>query len=467
MSSSCNESEVEEWGHLPGVEPSVYYIIGALLAIVGSVGVLGNTLVLLVFTRFRRLRGPFSAFIVNLAVADLCTSLLHSMAVVSSFSQRWVFGKIGCQLYAGGVGHFGLLSIVTLAAIAVERYMVITSKPLSKSWRITQYDSRKVCVLTWIYCLAMSVPPLFGWSQYVLEGFHTSCSWDYVTRTLSNRAYYLYLLTLGFLVPVAVILYCYAFIMATILAHGRGMSSAKPNEEITLQPNVASREHIPEVGHPLSSSFRTAEIILVLVILFLVSWTPYAVVTFIAQFGDPRLVTPWVAALPAIFAKASVVYNPIVYGLSHPHFRSAARQILLHRLLGNSTSTMAHSQFSLRRVRVERAAASSPGTLRKHSQHFPRTSSIEPERHSDPSPRMKTELLRHADVEAVWQPGPGSGRVRSSLKRSKRHRKQNYNSTAITSEAMETVGVPAAHPTHAILDKTKSKTRNWLDNVKR
>ncbi|KAG8320956.1 hypothetical protein J6590_056583, partial [Homalodisca vitripennis] len=136
-------SEVEEWGHLPGVEPSVYYIIGALLAIVGSVGVLGNTLVLLVFTRFRRLRGPFSAFIVNLAVADLCTSLLHSMAVVSSFSQRWVFGKIGCQLYAGGVGHFGLLSIVTLAAIAVERYMVITSKPLSKSWRITQYDSRK------------------------------------------------------------------------------------------------------------------------------------------------------------------------------------------------------------------------------------------------------------------------------------------------------------------------------------
>ncbi|XP_046671434.1 melanopsin-like [Homalodisca vitripennis] len=57
----------------------------------------------------------------------------------------------------------------------------------------------------------MSVPPLFGCSQYVLEGFHTSCSWDYVTRTLSNRAYCLYLLTLGFLVPVDVILYCYAW----------------------------------------------------------------------------------------------------------------------------------------------------------------------------------------------------------------------------------------------------------------
>lgn len=48
------------------------------------------------------------------------------------------------MVYACGVGHFGLLSIVTLAAIAVERYMVITSKPFSGSWKITQYGARKV-----------------------------------------------------------------------------------------------------------------------------------------------------------------------------------------------------------------------------------------------------------------------------------------------------------------------------------
>ncbi|XP_049798137.1 uncharacterized protein LOC126221762 [Schistocerca nitens] len=92
---------------------------------------------------FRRLRGPFSAFIVNLAVADLCTSLLHAAAAASSFSGHWVFGVAGCQLYACAVGHFGLLSIVTLAAIAVERYMVITAKPLSASWKMTQYTARK------------------------------------------------------------------------------------------------------------------------------------------------------------------------------------------------------------------------------------------------------------------------------------------------------------------------------------
>jgi len=47
-------------------------------------------------------------------------------------------------VYACGVGFFGLLSIVTLAAIAVERYMVITAKPFSGNWKITQYAARKV-----------------------------------------------------------------------------------------------------------------------------------------------------------------------------------------------------------------------------------------------------------------------------------------------------------------------------------
>lgn len=50
----------------------------------------------------------------------------------------------GCVIYACGVGFFGLLSIVTLSAIAVERYMVITAKPFSGNWKITQYAARKV-----------------------------------------------------------------------------------------------------------------------------------------------------------------------------------------------------------------------------------------------------------------------------------------------------------------------------------
>jgi hypothetical protein len=49
-----------------------------------------------------------------------------------------------------------------------------------------------------------------------------------------------------------------------------------------------------------------------LVAMFLVSWTPYSVVTLIGQFGPPGVVTPFVAALPAYFAKV----NSLLYILS-------------------------------------------------------------------------------------------------------------------------------------------------------
>lgn len=56
---------------------------------------------------------------------------------------KYVF-TIGCTLYAFGVGQFGLVSIVTLSSIAVERYLVITAKPLSGSWKLTRQGAMKV-----------------------------------------------------------------------------------------------------------------------------------------------------------------------------------------------------------------------------------------------------------------------------------------------------------------------------------
>lgn len=80
--------------------------------------------------------------------------------------------------------------------------------------------------------------------------------------------------------------------------------------------------------------------VLTLILLFTISWSPYATVSFIGQFGDVTLLTPWVSALPALFAKASVIYNPIVYGMSHPHFRSS-----LQHLFSSVASTHQHVHY--------------------------------------------------------------------------------------------------------------------------
>jgi hypothetical protein len=55
---------------------------------------------------------------------------------------------------------------------------------------------------------------------------------------------------------------------------------------------------------------------------FLLAWSPYACVSFISAFGNPQLISPLLATLPALFAKSQVIWNPIIYVAFNKNFRS-------------------------------------------------------------------------------------------------------------------------------------------------
>jgi hypothetical protein len=80
--------------------------------------------------------------------------------------------------------------------------------------------------------------------------------------------------------------------------------------------------------HLSKSIFSKREIKLVkmvslIVLMYVIAWTPYAVVTFAAQFGSniEAFINPYTTSLPALFAKASFVYNPLIYTLSNKEFQ--------------------------------------------------------------------------------------------------------------------------------------------------
>ena len=65
---------------------------------------------------------------------------------------------------------------------------------------------------------------------------------------------------------------------------------------------------------------------------FLIAWSPYAVVSMWAAFGDPEIVPPMAFALAAMFAKSSTLYNPVIYLVFKPNFRkSLCRDVALFR----------------------------------------------------------------------------------------------------------------------------------------
>jgi r-opsin len=210
-------------------------------------------------------------------------------------------------------GIFGIMSITTLAAISVDRYYAI-AHPLQAAHSMTRRKAFMMICIVWIWSLCSSLPPLFGWGAYVAEGFQTSCTFDYLTRTASNRTYIFFLYLFGFAAPLVVIALSYILIIQALKKHEAKMQ--KMAAKMKVDDIKANQEKT-------KAEVKIAKIAIIIVSLYLLSWSPYATVALIGQFGPEKWVTPFLSELPVMLAKASAMHNPIVYAISHPKFREA------------------------------------------------------------------------------------------------------------------------------------------------
>nr|CAH7755856.1 unnamed protein product [Callosobruchus chinensis] len=63
------------------------------------------------------------------------------------------------------------------------------------------------------------------------------------------------------------------------------------------------------------------------VLLWFLSWTPYAIVALLGVFDQKQLITPLVSMFPALFCKTASCLDAYVYALSHPKFKMELRKL--------------------------------------------------------------------------------------------------------------------------------------------
>uniref|UniRef100_A0A673BTD3 Opsin 4a (melanopsin) n=1 Tax=Sphaeramia orbicularis TaxID=375764 RepID=A0A673BTD3_9TELE len=256
--------------------------------------------------------------------------------------------------------------MITLTIIAVDRYFVIT-RPLTSIGMLSRKRAVLILMAAWVYSLGWSLPPFFGWSAYVPEGLLTSCTWDYMTFTPSVRAYTMLLFIFVFFLPLFIIIYCYVFIFRAIRttnhAHGYG----------------TSRDSVKSF-HRLQNEWKMAKIALIVILLYVISWSPYSAVALTAFAGYADMLTPYMNSVPAIIAKASAIHNPIIYAITHPKYRIALAKYIpflgvllcVHPRDLRSTSS---SFMSTRRSTVTSQTSDISGQFRRQSTAKSRLSS--------------------------------------------------------------------------------------------
>ncbi|KAA3678398.1 r-opsin [Paragonimus westermani] len=149
--------------------------------------------------------------------------------------------------------------------------------------------------------------------RYIAEGFHTSCTFDYISTDLENMLFNAGMYIFGFSVPVLIIIFCYYQIVKTVRRNE--IELMKMAQELNAENPVSLK------STDKRADIEAAKTSVILVLLFLLAWAPYAIVCLMTLLGKMENLTPFGAELPVMFAKSSAVYNPFVYAIRHPKFR--------------------------------------------------------------------------------------------------------------------------------------------------
>lgn len=164
-----------------------------------------------------------------------------------------------------------------------------------------------VVAFIWAYSSIFAIMPALdiGLSRYVPEGYLTSCSFDYLDKSTSARIFIFVFFVFAWLIPFVTIVFCYGNILRVVGAANR------------IQSNKRSQ-----------TEFKLAVVVINVIGLWFVAWSPYAIVALIGVFGQEQYLTPLASMIPATFCKTAACLDPYLYSLTHPRFKMELKRFI-------------------------------------------------------------------------------------------------------------------------------------------
>ncbi|KAM3862322.1 teleost multiple tissue opsin 2b [Diretmus argenteus] len=270
------------------LSPASFVVLSVVLGFIMTFGFLNNFVVLLLFCKFKTLRTPVNMLLLNISVSDMLVCACGTtLSFASSLRRKWFLGHHGCSWYGFINSCFGIESLISLVILSYDRYSTLTVY----NKRAPDYRKPLLAVGgSWLYSLLWTVPPLLGWSSYDIEGAGTSCSVSWKVRTAQSHAYIICLFIFCLGLPIIVMVYCYGRLLWAVKQVGKVRKTAARRRE-----------------------YHILFMVLTAVVCYLLCWTPYGVVSMMATFGPPDIISPVASVVPSLLAKSSTVINPLIY----------------------------------------------------------------------------------------------------------------------------------------------------------
>ncbi|CAG0902581.1 unnamed protein product [Darwinula stevensoni] len=233
-----------------------------LFGAVFLLGFVGNLLVMMVIVRTRHMHNTPYFFIFNLALADFLFIVFCVPGnLLSNIFNTWVLGLFMCKAFNYMQQVCMNVSVYTLLAMSVERYIVMRRD--SSFQRIMNTCGKVILACIWVFSLAVSIPS----AVYAILHESQMCIEHWPSEKI-RKIYYIFAhFIMSYFFPMVMMTICHLWIWLKFHRQVVG-KRIDPNELIRL------------------NNWRKWEkMILVMVSVFLLFWLPLIIASILLNFS--------------------------------------------------------------------------------------------------------------------------------------------------------------------------------------
>ncbi|XP_036617238.1 C-C chemokine receptor type 3-like [Trichosurus vulpecula] len=284
-----------------------------LYSFVFIVGLLGNVMVLLILTKYKRFKSMTNIYLFNLSISDLLFLFTLPFWIHYTRQNDWVFGHTMCKILSG-LCYLGLYSeIFFIVLLTIDRYLAVVYAVFALKARTVTFGIF-TSIITWGLSALAALPEfIFHESQEDLESHICSPHYPEYNEDKWKHFQALRMNILGLAIPLAIMIICYTGIIKKLL---RCRNDKK---------------------------YKAVRLIFVIMIVFFLFWTPYNLTLLLSAFqasffgGNCERSKQLDVAMQVteVIAYTHCCVNPVIYAFVGERFRKylchfVRRHIVVH-----------------------------------------------------------------------------------------------------------------------------------------
>ena len=271
--SEIHTLENEEWltkynerqRYFEQLKLHLYYVIIPIMSVIFVVGIVGNSITVLVFFKHKDLQTWSNMLIIHLAIVDIINLLLSipiSFAFHVIYLQTTIILKTPvCKFMNFPISVCLNLSVYSIASLSVFRFCVTCkSSPFFTKYKISV---RKIAFLnifcTWFMGVLTGIP-------YIMVNERNS---EETCECVKNcRVMYSLHTVLSYILPLIIILICYFYVIRSLRESAKNM----PGDKMATRSQRKARQ-------------RSARVFIVLTTCYVFSFVPFTIYALMNEMG--------------------------------------------------------------------------------------------------------------------------------------------------------------------------------------